>query len=470
MSKRSLLTRLPIPNFIPTGIPAMIPSVHSSRRRFLKQVAVVGASATLPAVSWSRVYGANSRLRVASVGTGGKGWSDLVATAASPQVDVVALCDIDESTAHLGRAAEKYPRAARYTDWRKLMENDKDFDAVIVSTPDHMHAPISLPAMQLGKHVQCQKPLTHTVFEARQMRLAAEKYGVVTQMGNQIQSHQAYRTAVKLVHDGTIGKVKEVHSWQSGAMGWILVDDRPAGSEPVPETVHWDEWLGVAPERPYLPKIYHDFNWRAWQDFSNGQLGDFGCHILDPVFMALKLTAPHTIQAEAPPINREVWTKSSKVSYQFPGTELTSGPTISVTWYDGEGHFPSREGLGLPDDYRLPGSGSVLIGEKGSLVIPHVAMPQIFPEEKFADFEIPVVPARDHYVSWADACRGEDTTTSHFDYSGPLSETVLLGTIAIRIPATKLSWNVDRMELTGSPRAQDLLTKPYRPGWEPKWV
>lgn len=445
-------------------------SNRTSRRQFLKRVALTGAAASLSAASWSRVHGANSRLRVASIGVGGKGWSDLTATAASPKVDVVALCDIDESKEHLGRAAEKYPQAKRYTDWRKLFEQHKDFDAVIVSTPDHMHAPISLPAMQLGKHVQCQKPLTHTVFEARQMRLAAKKYNVVTQMGNQIQSHEAYRTAVKLVHDGVIGKVREVHSWQSGAMGWILVDDRPAGSEPVPETVHWDDWLGVAPQRPYLPKIYHSFNWRAWQDFSNGQLGDFGCHILDPVFMALRLTAPLSIRAEAPPINREIWNKSSTVAYEFPGNDLTAGRTIKVTWYDGAGHFPPREALGLPEKYALPGSGSILLGEKGSLVIPHVAMPKLLPDEKFADFEIPVAPARDHYVSWAHACLGEDKTTSHFDYSGPLSETVLLGTIAIRIPGTTLTWNAERLELGGSPHAQGLLTKPYRSGWEPKWI
>src|SRR4029079_18779313 len=203
--------------------------VRTSRRRILTQAAVAGAALSIPAASWSRVLGANGRLRVASVGTGGKGWDDLTQTARSAAVDVVALCDIDESKPFLGNAAERFPSARRFTDWRKLFEEQKDFDAVIVSTPDHMHAPISLPAMQLGKHVQCQKPLTHTVFEARQMRLAARKYNVVTQMGNQIQSHEAYRTAVKLVHDGVIGKVKEVHSWQSGVMGWVLGDRRPGG-------------------------------------------------------------------------------------------------------------------------------------------------------------------------------------------------------------------------------------------------
>jgi predicted dehydrogenase len=324
--------------------------------------------------------------------------------------------------------------------------------------------------MQLGKHVHCQKPLTHSVFEARQMRLAAQKNDVVTQMGNQIQSHEAYRTAVKLVHDGVIGKVREVHSWQSGKMGWMLADDRPAGSEPVPETLHWNEWLGVAPERPYLPKLYHSFNWRAWQDFSNGQLGDFGCHILDPVFMALKLTAPLTIRADAPPINREVWTRWSVVSYEFSGTEHTAGKSIRLTWYDGEGKLPPRDALGVPANYSLPGSGSILLGENGSLVIPHVAMPQLLPAEKFAEFKIPVVPGGNHYLAWADACRGAAKTTSHFDYAGPLTEAVLLGTIAIRNPGTTLTWNTEKLELGGSPQAKALVRKSYRAGWEPKWV
>jgi predicted dehydrogenase len=441
---------------------------RTSRRTFVKTVLAAGTGALLPARSWARVAGANERLAVASIGTGGKGWSDLTATAASPHVDVVALCNIDEGPEHLGRAAEKYPNAARFTDWRKLLDSVKKLDAVIVSTPDHMHAPISMAAMQLGKHVQCQKPLTHTVFEARQMRLAAKRAKVVTQMGNQIQSHIAYRTAVALVHGGAIGKVLEVHSWQSGAMGWLKAADRPEGSDPIPAGVHWDEWLGVAPTRPYKGGIYHSFNWRGWQDFSNGQLGDFGCHILDPVFMALELTAPATIRAEAPPINREVWTKHATVSYEFPGTARTA-KTLPLTWYEGEGALPPREALGVSSDFKLPGSGSMLKGEKGSLLIPHVAMPQLLPTEKFAEYKLPDVGERDHYISWADACRGVGTTTSHFDYSGPLTEAVLLGTIAIRVPRETLQWDAAALKITNSSAANALLTKPYRQGWEVKW-
>jgi predicted dehydrogenase len=444
-----------------------MPSTSLSRRQFLHGVA--GAT-LLTAANWSRVHGAGEKLRVASVGVGGKGWDDLTHVAASPEVQVVALCDTDESDKFLGRAATKFPSAKRYTDWRKLLDAASDFDAIIVSTPDHSHAPIALPAMQLGKHVFCQKPLTHSVFEARQMQLAAKKYGVVTQMGNQIQSHEAYRTAVKLVHDGVIGKVKEVHSWQAGAVRWRLADDRPKDSDPVPEKLHWDTWLGVAPERPFKEKLYHDFNWRAWQDFSNGQLGDFGCHILDPVFLALGLTAPTTVRAEAPPLNREVWTKWCVVRYEFPGTERTEGKKLPLTWYDGEGKYPPRDKLGLPEDVKLPGSGSVLIGDKGTLLIPHVDTPRLLPKERFADYKVEKVPAVDHYVGWADACRGVGKTTSHFGYAGPLTEAVLLGTVAIRVPGETLMWDAAQLKVSNSAAADGLLRKQYRKGWEPKWL
>lgn len=440
------------------------------RRSFLKASAIMGAAGGFNALSWSRVFGANERLRVASIGTGGKGWSDLMGVAASPKVDVFALCDIDSTAQHLGRAAEKFPQAKKFSDWRRLLDEEKAIDGVIVSTPDHMHAPIAIPAMHRRKHVFCQKPLTHTVFEARQMQTLAQKNQLVTQMGNQIQSHEFYRTAVQLVHDGAIGKVRAVHSWQSGKMGWRLVDDRPAGEDPIPESVKWDDWLGVAAARPYKEKIYHSFNWRAWQDYSNGQLGDFGCHILDPVFMALKLTAPLKIKADAPEMNREVWPLWSTVHYVFPKTEFTAGETLNVTWYDGDGRKPTHADLGLPATYALPGSGSVLIGEKGSLVIPHVAAPKLFPEEKFADFKQPTPGHRDHYVQWADACRGEGQATSHFGYSANLTETVLLGTIAIRRRGEELAWNSADLKITNSAAANALLTKPYRKGWEPQWI
>jgi predicted dehydrogenase len=388
-----------------------------------------------------------------------------LSVAASPRVEVAALCNIDQSAHHFGWAVEKYPRAARFTDFRRLFDTPNAFDAVIVSTPDHMHAPIALAAMQLGKHVYCEKPLAHTVHEAQLMRLAAEQQRVTTQMGNQIQSHPAYRTAVKLVRDGAIDKVREVHSWQSGSMDWLVTEKRPAGADAVPNTLDWDLWLGVAPKRPYKARLYHPKNWRAWQDFGTGQLGDFGCHILDPVFMALELGAPTTIEAEAPPLNEEVWARRCKVSYQFPGTSRTIGESLSLTWYDGQGHKPHLAGLGLPEKYELPHAGSILVGEGGTMVIPHWSQPLLFPEDKFRDYEMPAFSEVNHYTSWVDACLGEGRTTSHFGYAGQLSETVLLGVIAIHFPREQLLWDSRAGRFTHHADATARLTKEYRRGW-----
>ena len=395
----------------------------------------------------------------------------MTGVAASPETEVIGLCNIDSSKNHLGQAAEKYPTARKYEDWRKLLDESKDIQGVLVSTPDFMHAPISLAAMQLGKHVFCQKPLTHTVYEARQMQLAAKKYQVTTQMCNQIQSHSAYRTAVHLVHIGTIGKVKEVHSWQGNSPTWPRHIPRPDGADTVPSHVRWDLWQGVAPERAYKDAIYHPFNWRGWQDYGTGQLGDFGCHILDPVFKALKLTAPNSIQASAPKLMPDSWTDQATVRYEFPSTEYTVGPTLKLVWYDAVGILPDRSLFGdIPAGVKLPGAGSALIGEKGTLVIPHVAMPKLYPEEKFPADKIPVVSHVDHYVQWADACRGVGQTTSHFDYAAPLTETVLLGTIGIRLPEEKLAWDAKNLKITNNEKAQTWLTKPYRKGWEPSWL
>lgn len=440
------------------------------RRGFLQWSAAGAAGLAL-----SRIAGAadvksgpdkNGKLRLAAIGTGRKGQDDLQNISASPRVEVVALCDVDNSKPHLGWAVEKFPKAEAFRDYRRLMDQANTFDAVSVSTPDFMHAPIALAAMSLGKHVFCQKPLAHTVHEIRLMEAAAKKHKLVTQMGNQIQSHHAYRNAVQLVHDGAIGKVKEVHSWQAGDLDWLITPTRPTDSDPVPKSLDWDLWLGVAPERSYKKDLYHPQNWRAWQDFSTGQLGDFGCHILDPVFMALDLTAPTSIEAEASRLNKDTWAPRSKVEYQFPGTKRTAGETINVTWYDGQDHKPELEGLGLPKDYKLPHAGSVLIGEKGSLVIPHWSDPKLFPEDQFKDYKVPKLEDLNHYTDWAHACLGDGTTKSNFAYAGPLAEAVLLGAIAIRFPKEQLLWDSKAAKFTHHEDANFYLTKAYRKGWE----
>jgi predicted dehydrogenase len=303
------------------------------------------------------------------------------------------------------------------------------------------------------------------------MALGAKKYNVVTQMGNQIQSHEAYRTAVRIVQDGLIGKVKEVHSWQGGVPRWPRALERPAGSDPVPQGVAWDLWLGVAPERPYKAETYHPFNWRGWRDFGTGQLGDFGCHILDPVFTALELTAPTEATADAPPIHAESWTKWAMVRYKFPKTQYTAGDVLPLTWYDGDGVQPPLPVLtGVPAGTKLPGSGSALVGEKGTLIVPHVALPKLYPEDAFSSVAVPKVAGVDHYVQFADACRGEGRTTSHFGYAGPLTEAVMLGTIGVRLPGEKLLWDAAELRVTNSSAAQAMVSKPYRAGWEPTWV
>ncbi len=297
------------------------------------------------------------------------------------------------------------------------------------------------------------------------MRVAAAKHGVVTQMGNQIQSNHTYRNAVKAVHDGAIGKVKEVHSWQAGPMEWLVTETRPADRDPVPKTLNWDAWLGVAPVRPYKKGLYHSWNWRAWQDFSTGQLGDFGCHILDPVFMALELTSPKSIEAEAPPLNKETWARKSKVKYTFSGTSRTAGDEVVVTWYDGKGHLPAKDGMGLPEKYELPGGGSAFVGEKGTMILPHWADATLFPVEKFKDYKMPALEDINHYTAWAHACLGDGATKSNFDYAGPLTETVLLGAIAIRFPKEQLMWDSKGLEFTHHADATTRVTKAYRKGW-----
>lgn len=433
-----------------------------NRRSFLQGAAVAGFG--LPLIRSGAQASENDQLHVGCVGVGGKGWSDMMETAKSPHVTIQAICDVDSGAMHLGRASEQFPKASRYADWRVMLDKEK-LDALIVSTPDHMHAPVALSAIERGLHVYCQKPLTHTVQEARVLSSAAEKAGVVTQMGNQIQAYAEYRSAVQIVHDGAIGKVKEVYSWQSGTPRWRTVDDRPAGSDPVPPWLKWNNWLGVAPERPYKSEIYHPFNWRHWQDFSNGQLGDFGCHILDPVSMAIGLSSPVSITAQAPKINSETWTHSARVHYVFPGNDRTAGSTLNVTWIDGPGHKPVEELSGIIDASELPGAGSVLIGEKGSLLIPHVGAPRLLPDDQFADYEMPELERLSHYVLWADACRGEGSTNSNFTYAGNLTETILLGTIAIRLPGTELHWDNAAMKLTGHTQAGHLLSRPYRKEW-----
>jgi predicted dehydrogenase len=426
----------------------------------------VSAPLFVPASVLSR--SPNGKLNHACIGVDGMGWGDLTELASHDRLQVVAICDVDVS--RMEKAAQRFPQARRYQDWRELLEAEADrIDSVNVTVPDHMHASISMSAIQRGKHVYCQKPLTHDVAEARAMRLAAEREGVTTQMGNQIQSHGFYRTAVAMIEQGAIGKIKEVHAWTSAQ---FPQRGRPAEQDPLPLALDWDKWLGVAPVRPFKSGVYHPFNWRGWQDFGGGAIGDFGCHILDSPFKAIGLTAPTSVRAEVPrewaendAWNRENWPDWEIIHYQFPGTKMTAGSMLDVTWYDG-GKQPAVELFGfVQPDRRPPGSGALIVGEDGKLLLPHIGEPELLPGSKHADAPRPKVDGFSHYHAFVNACLGRGQTGSSFRYAGPLAEATLLGTVAVRMPGQDLHWDAAQLKVTNLPEANRFISRTYRRGW-----
>lgn len=450
-----------------------------TRRTFLKQSALASAVAGFPAVL--RAANPNSQVQVASVGVSGMGHTDVHNLSRHAKVKFVGFCDIDAR--NFERVDKLAPGTPHFSDFRAMLEKLGDtVDAISVSTPDHMHALVAISAMQRRKHVYVQKPLAHTVWECRQMRLWAEKTGVVTQMGNQVHSQIEYRLATRLLREGVIGKVKEVHSWvqYTGNERTRLLEP-PAGADEVPPEVAWDLWLGCAPARPYITGLYHPFAWRDWQDFGGGAaLGDFGCHILDPIFTGLGLRAPLTIGASNTGVNRHVWPSAQTIRYVFPGNELTAGTTLNVTWSDG-GLKPERKLAQMPPELELPKNGSLIIGEKGNMVLPHVGGPRLYPVEHFTGFAYPKdIKGLNHWHRWVDAIIEGGKTSDGFDYAGPLSETVQLGNVATRAvkpPVPKrgsnivknppvLEWDAENCRITNDAAANKLLTKTYRAGWD----
>ena len=457
----------------------MNPAPTTSRRDFFKQGALAGAVLGFPAVV--RAARPNSQLQLAAIGVNARGYGDLHSLASHPKVKYVAFCDVDEAS--FAKADADHPGTRHFADFREMLAQLGDtVDAVNVATPDHMHALASIEAMRRGKHVFCQKPLAHTVWECRQMRRWAEKQGVVTQMGNQIHSAVEYRLATRLLREGVIGKVKEVHSWVAVAGNErTCLLEAPARGEPVPKGLNWDLWIGGAPMRPYAAGLYHPFAWRDWQDFGGGALGDFGCHILDPVFTGLGLKAPLSVTADNSGINRQIWPTTETVRFTFPGNELTADKTLRVTWTDG-GMRPERKVAQMPGDLDLPKSGSLFIGEKGNMVLPHVGGPRLYPVENFTGFTYPKdVKGLNHWHRWIDAIVEGGRTSDGFDYAGLLAETVQLGNVATRVArrqtitrgtkktddkAGQLLWDTTAGQFTNSPEANALLTKTYRQGWE----
>lgn len=434
-------------------------SSFTSRRQFLKSSAVAAAGLTiLP--QGLRGESPNGKLRLGAVGVGGMGAASLKAIASHSKVEVVALCDVDSD--RLGKAASLHPKAKTFRDWRKMYEAVGDsLDAVNVATPDHTHAPASVAAMNLGKHVYCQKPLTHDVFEARQMNLIAAKQKVVTQMGTQGHSGSVYRTAVATIRAGAIGKVKEVHSWSYKTWGYTGPPPKPS---PVPETLAWDLWIGTAPFRPYSKGQYHPADWRRWFDFGCGTMGDMGIHILDPVATALELGPPRTILSFSPEPPAESFGTKNKVEYAFDTSSERTTNGFKLTWYDGD-WMPESEDWPLGDAV-LPRQGSMFVGEKGYLLLPHVQTPVLLPQAEFADYKLPTQPDGNHYHLWVDACLGGMPTTAGFGYAGPLTEILLLGVIANRLPTQKLEWDARALRIPNFADADALLKRRYRRGWE----
>lgn len=437
-----------------------------TRRKFLKASAATALFTAAPAIV--RGQNLNSKLQLVGIGCDGKGWSDIKEMADHTETKHIAFCDVD--LARTQKVRELEPQASIVQDYRELLDTFGDrFDAATVSTPDHMHARITSDLMRAGKHVYCQKPLTHNITEARHLRKLAREAGVITRLGNQIHSHSFYRTAVQTIQDGVIGKVKEVRSWCAatghGKSGYI---DRPLHPIAPPETCDWNLWVGVAPMRPYGDvKCYHPWGWRDWQDFGNGALGDFGCHIFDPVFTALKIEqAPLSCQADHTGMNDEVWPAQSNVRYVFPGTELTAGSTIQISWDDG-GSLPTTRGTHLPGEIGLPRSGSLFIGELGTMVLPHIGDMRLYFPGDDAPADLPVLESLNHYHGWVDGCISGVQPSDGFEYGGALTEAVLLGNIAVRFRGEKLEWNADELKITNRPEANHWLSRDYRDGWTP---
>jgi len=433
-----------------------------SRRQFLGGAAAAAVFTIVP----RHVLGGpghtapSEKLNIAGIGVGGRGAAD-VNDAASE--NIVALCDVDEKRA--AQTFELYPEAKQYKDFRKMLdEMHNKIDAVVIGTPDHTHAPAGVMAMKLGKHCYCEKPLTHSVYEARIMAEIAREKKLVTQMGTQIHADSNYRRVVELVQTDAIGPVREVHVWMGANFAGppkptdMSQPDAPSGRPPVPETLDWDLWLGPASYRPYN-SAYAPFGWRYWWNFANGQLGDFFCHYCDLAFWALKLRHPLTVEAEGPvhPESAALWT-IARQEYPARG-EL---PPVTLTWYNGGGYPAFVKENNVPQ-----WSNAVLfIGSEGMLIADYNKH-QLLPEEKFADFKPPepfIPDSIGHHREWVEACKTGGPTTCNFDYSGALTEAALLCNVALRT-GKKLTWDAKNLKAIGCPEADVFIRREYREGW-----
>ncbi len=417
----------------------------------------------------------NERLAIAGIGIGGKGKSDI--DQAGKFGDVIAICDIDDI--RLDDKAKVFPKAKKYNDYRKLLdEMGKQIDAVVVSTPDHHHAPASIRAMRLGKHVYCQKPLTHTPYEARLMRETAKKYHVQTQMGNQGTASDGFRAGIELVRCGAIGPIHEVHVWTNRPFHyWKQAPDIVARPEPmeVPKYVHWDLFLGPAPARPYNA-VYHPHNWRGWWDFGTGALGDMACHTSNLAFKSLELGLPVRVSAKSSEVNQETYPAWATITYEFPARG--DRPAVKLTWYEGaKGQDRNLPNADLLQGEKIVDSGMLFVGEKGSIFTPsdYGSEQVLLPRKEFADFKRPA-PAierlgnkegsdTDQKREWIRAIHGGPAPMSNFDYASQMTESMLLGNLAVRM-GKALEYDGATGTVTNDAEANRIMRGIYRKGWE----
>jgi predicted dehydrogenase len=438
------------------------------RRNFIKKTGLGLFGLTLAPAVFANIK-AGGRLRTAHIGVGNMGMEDLKAISSHALVDVTALCDVDVN--NLAAAAKLHPKAKTYSDYRTMLkEMEDEIDAVIVSTPDHTHAPASMMAMKMEKPVYCQKPLTHHVIEARKMKALAKKNNLVTQMGIQVHSFYDYKLATLLIQSGIIGKVHTVRAWSP--KNWGYDGPEPIGSDPIPETLDWNLWLGTSAERPYKANVYHPANWRQLVDYGCGTLGDMGVHIFDTPYNALALDVPRTIVNECREPNGFGFPVNNTVTYEFPETPYTA-ESLKWVWYDGPGAPPKHEDLMLPNGEELPDQGAMFIGEKGRLLLPHFQqLPRKIVGGKYVEMDIESFnlgkPVKDyaseskkHYHQFVDACLGNGKTTAPFDYSAKLTETILLGVIAGRFPNETLNWDSKKGKFAER-KANKFLNGKYR--------
>ena len=435
-----------------------------SRRTFLAGTAAVAAGCAVApkkVVHAPRYKSPSEKLNIAGIGAGGRAEGDLNGVRSE---NIVALCDPDERRAV--KMFRRYPDVPKYKDFRRMLEKEKDIDAVVIATPDHTHAAAAMMAMQLGKHVYVEKPLTHSVYEARMLTEAAQRYKVATQMGNQGHSGEGVRKLCEMIWSGAIGPVREVHIWTNRPV-WPQNIDRPTETPSVPKTLDWDLWLGPAPYRPYHP-AYLPFKWRGWWDFGCGALGDMGCHIMDPPFWALRLTRPTTVEpVEIVGGNDETGPTASIIRYEFP--QRGDMCPVSAFWYDGDKKPPRPEGVPADEKIGDGDNGSLFIGDKGiACAGEYGGNPRLLPASKMAEYEFPpeTIPRVrvGHHRDWVQACKGGRPACSNFDYAGPLTEMVSLGNLAIRT-RQKVYWDAENMRVTNVPEANQYVRREYRRGW-----